>query len=259
MIKFSNNKTSPLTSFGLIIVLIVMAFSCKSLKPSTVEVSKYRFGSTDQYEADPEMEAMISVYRTQLIEETKEVIGTIETQLTRQKPESTLGNFFTDLLYEEGRKIWTDHTDFAIQNYGGLRRPSLPKGELTVGHIYELMPFENYVTRIEGDSVLIQMVVDKIASYGGWPTSKQLRFVIKDKKAINVMIDGKALSNNKTYAFILPDYIANGGDRFSFLKTRKKDISDVLIRDVLIAYLKQSHQKGTIISPKIEGRIRFED
>ena len=117
------------------------------------------------------------------------------------------------------------------------------------------MPFENYVTRINGDSILVQMVLNKIASYGGWPTSKQLKFEIRDKVAVNVRIGGKALSNDRKYSFILPDYIANGGDRFSFLKSTDKEVTDVLIRDALIKYLKSSHAEGAVISSKIEGRI----
>ena len=114
-------------------MLFLTVVSCRTFHPTSIETSKYRFESSDSYAKDPEMESMITAYRKQLVEETKEVIGTIETQLTKQKPESTLGNFFTDILYEEGKKLWTDHTDFAIQNYGGLRRPFPPKRRFNGG------------------------------------------------------------------------------------------------------------------------------
>ena len=175
------------------------------------------------------------------------VIGETAGAFTKGQPESTLGNWFADIIYEQSCKYYGKPIDFATQNYGGLRIPSLPKGELTKGKIYELMPFDNMVVILELDAATVVQLLERIAAQGGWPTSKQLRFEIKDDKVQNIQINGKPFDYDKTYLVSLPDYIANGGGRCFFLKDQKRNETGKLVRDALLEYIVECKKNNTIM------------
>jgi len=160
-------------------------------------------------------------------------------------------------LYEAVRDSLGEEIDFALQNYGGLRLAMLPKGDITLGHLYELMPFENYVVIMEGDSALVQQLFDRIAQYGGWPVSRQVRFRIEEGGAVDIFIGGEPLRSGRIYRFALPDYIANGGDRMFFLREVPRKSTALLVREAVIGVLRKWHRQGMHLYPRLEGRIRM--
>ena len=245
-------------SFYLTLIFFgfVLLDSCSvSYKPVQTNARQYRFDANDSILPDAGISSFVRPYREKLSELTKEVLIQSKVEMTKGKPESTLGNFFADAFYQEAQKL-TDHPlAFVAQNYGGLRRPSLPKGNINVGHIYELMPFENYIVILHGDSALLQNFFDHIAAHGGWPVSSQLSMKINGNKAVDIRLSGQPLSGGKTYYFALPDYIANGGDRFFFLKEVPRDETGVLIRDAIISHLRKKGKEGVFLLPRLEGRI----
>ena len=118
-------------------------------------------------EADSTLNALISDYRGQLEAEMNTVIGTIAQPLTLQKPESSLGNWMADVLWEKATYYSKRPIDFALQNYGGIRISELPAGPLTRGKIYELMPFDNQLVVLDlpgniVDTLIQHMTKDQI-------------------------------------------------------------------------------------------------
>jgi 2',3'-cyclic-nucleotide 2'-phosphodiesterase (5'-nucleotidase family) len=71
-----------------------------------------------------------------------EVIATAPTEISRAKPEGRLGNLTADAMLARANAEHSDSIHMAITNNGGLRIPIGP-GDITVGTVYELMPFEN--------------------------------------------------------------------------------------------------------------------
>ena len=67
------------------------------------------------------------------------VISEEEFPKEKGKPETKLGNLVADLSLEIAKRIYEDSVNFCLLNFGGLRT-SLPKGEITKGKIFELMP-----------------------------------------------------------------------------------------------------------------------
>ena len=84
----------------------------------------------------------IEPYRTSIESEMNEIISFTESDLIKNKPVGNLGNFVTDLCLSYAE------ADICIMNNGGLRS-SINKGNITVGMIYELMPFENELVIVE--------------------------------------------------------------------------------------------------------------
>ncbi len=198
---------------------------------------------------DKTVKDMISPYKAQLDAEMNVVLGVVAEDMNKAKPNSNLGNWFADLLQNIANIEYEGYVDFAVQNYGGLRVPTVAKGDLTVGDIYEVMPFDNnlVVLRLSGEKTL--MLLNRIADYGGWPISSNLSMAIEDDKAIDIMIKGEPFDIKKSYRIAMPDYTANGGDRCAFLKGEKQENNDKLIRDLIIEYFQNNPPTEAIVAP----------
>lgn len=206
------------------------------------EVENLRLDSTRV--EDSSIDALIAPYRAEIQKEMSVVINHLDEDLTKRRPNSNLGNWFCDLLLDAGNELFDIDADFAAHNYGGIRVPSMAKGPITKGKIFELMPFDNTLLYLEMDASLVQQLLDRIAEYGGWPISKNLSFTVQDSSATNILIKGKPLSEDKTYLVLLPDYIANGGDNCDFLYAAKRTDSDKYIREVVINHLMKMQENS---------------
>jgi 5'-nucleotidase len=120
-------------------------------------------------------------------------------------------------------------TDFALQNAGGIRK-TIHKGDLTVGDVYELMPFGNTLVVLEltgsDFKAVIQGGVNAAisgSSNGAYPYVGGCRYTVDaqtDPEAPVVISVEKqddsgnwiAISNDKYYRIVTNRYIADGGD-----------------------------------------------
>lgn len=242
----------------IIILSITLSFllpSCKSYYTvNKTDAQFYKIDKRLDSIKNSKVDSIIAPYKAKLDSKMNEVIG-YAGYMNKQRPESTLGNWVADVIAEKAEKLSGKQIDFAVQNYGGLRIPEITKGPVTLGKIYELMPFQNFVTIITTNGHVIKQFFDRMAQYGGWPISKGARYKIKDGKPIDITINGKPFDPDASYTIALPDYVANGGDKCFFFRDQEKYITDKLIRDVLIEAVKEAHAKGIPVSSKIEGRV----
>ncbi len=239
----------------LLIFFLSLLTSCKTWRDITFQTRVYPVEDTIQPAAA--IDSLILPYKRQLDTKMNTVIGQSAMVMEKGKPESLLGNWFADVMYEKAKEHFSDSLDFAFQNYGGIRIPSLPKGNINIGKIYELMPFENYLVVIELDSATVQALCDMIAARNGAPVSRHIRFGIANKKAVDIRINGAPLRNNRTYKVVLNNYIANGGDKCDFLKDKKRTELGILLRDAIIEYIKEKTAAGKQIKSKLNNRIYF--
>lgn len=147
--------------------------------------------------------------------------------------------------------------DFCTLNYGGIRLPQIDSGTLTLGTIYELLPFENELVILELSGADVKQLLDKIAESGGWPISSEVRFQIKNKKAENILIHNTPLNMKGIYNVVTVDYVANGGDDCDFLKNKTQIKSRQLLRDIIVSYCETMHKKGISIQAEKDGRITY--
>jgi 2',3'-cyclic-nucleotide 2'-phosphodiesterase (5'-nucleotidase family) len=195
-------------------------------------------------------------YKVKVEAEMNEVIGRTDVVLSKsyQLPETVLGNFFADAVFNQVKKI-EPQVDFVFPTTIGGLRNDIAKGPITVASIFELMPFENQLVlfNLKGDDVL--KVVNYIASRGGQPVSG-LKLEIKDKKPENIIINGKAFDVNKSYWVVASDYIAGGGDdAVGFDKPISRKNIGLLVRDALIQEVKEVNANGKGINTQLDGRI----
>jgi 2',3'-cyclic-nucleotide 2'-phosphodiesterase (5'-nucleotidase family) len=233
-------------------LLMLSSFSCRVQHFAYFEETSSEITANPDLIEDQEIEKMLKPYRSKLELEMNEVLGIAKDRLSMGRPESTLGNWFADTQLKASEEKLGKDIDFAVSNSGGIRIPEIPKGPVTRGKIFELMPFDNMLVIMELSGEKTRELVNHIALSGGWPISKELRFRInKEGKAEDVFINGEPFDVTKKYVVSLSDYVANGGSDCSFLIGLPFENTGILIRDALIEQTK----KDTTLEAIIDGRI----
>lgn len=210
---------------------------------------------TDSVGVDSTLILMIQPYKKSLDAEMNEVIGICEKELTKEQPESTLGNFVADALLTESRKLYADSIDFAVVNYGGIRIPSMAEGNITLGKAFELMPFDNQIVIMTIKGNIAKQLCDAMAVAGGWPVSG-ISFQIKNGEAENILVNKKNISADQTYRIAISDYLANGGDQLDFLRTEERVYINMVFRDLIIEHIRLLNSQLKMISSELDHRIK---
>jgi 2',3'-cyclic-nucleotide 2'-phosphodiesterase (5'-nucleotidase family) len=238
----------------LLVSVVLFATACRTAKPvspTTVVYQQYQISNAQK--PDTALARMLAPYSDTVKAVMNKVIGFSLQALYKKQPESALGNFMTDALREMTEKKFDMKIDAALVNYGGIRG-NLPKGDITVGTVYELMPFDNVTIVLELTGKQLQQLLDLTADRGGWPVSG-IKMDIANKKAANVQVNGKPLQPNTKYLVALPDYVANGGDDALFLKTIPQINKGYLMRDAYMEYIQQLTKSGKPVTANVENRI----
>jgi 2',3'-cyclic-nucleotide 2'-phosphodiesterase (5'-nucleotidase family) len=229
-------------NIGLMMFVAILFANCFSRQPlqsqyvkgvsaSSVSV-KNAIGDSTQ-DAMP----MLQTYRQAMQSKMDVIVGTNDVDLKKDKPNGTLGSMVCDAMLAKAQTM-EPKCVIAISNYGGLRIGSLPKGNITLGKVYELMPFENTLTIIGLTGAYVDTICQKIAKSGGMPISG-MQFALKQGKAINILINQEPIDYVKTYYTCVNSYVASGGDDCEFLIAMNKKNTTALIRDAIIDYIQQ--------------------
>lgn len=201
---------------------------------------------------------VISIYKGQIDSQMQTTIVTAKDAFTKEKEQHALGNFVCDAMKQIGEKELKQTCDVVIINRGGLRA-TLPKGEIKVMNIFELMPFDNEMVllTISGQKLLegLKTILEKKHSYLGLTIKTNLK-----NELLEVKINGEKLNENQSYKILTSDYLANGGDRFDFFKgPHKKENSGIKIRDAIIAYCVDLNVNGKILIPYTDERLQISE
>ncbi|MCW3124596.1 MAG: hypothetical protein JWO03_254 [Bacteroidetes bacterium] len=243
--------------FIYICVVIGLAGCSKSLAP--VEYSAVERRMSDTIKAyDPAVEAIIKPYRDSMEAEMSQVLVINDTILTKKMPESDLGNLLSEILLEKAEKYSHRKVDVAMINFGGIRIPQLPKGNVTRGMAFELMPFDNKLVLLELDGKTTQQLFDRMAGAGGVPIAGA-RYVISDGKATNITIKGAPFDASKKYMIALSDYLANGGEKLDMLIPIPQIETNVLLRDVFIEGFMDINKRGEHLKSIKDGRVTIKN
>ena len=207
-------------------------------------------------------EAIISPYRAELASKMNEVINTSLIDMEVGAPEGLLGNFVSDLTYIKAKEISDRHVDFCLLNNGGLRT-SLPKGEITRGKIFELMPFENEIVIVELSGENMIDLIDYIKTKSLMTNSRKagvpvsgLRMVISHDKVLDVKIGTFAFDKSKSYRVATSDYLSNGGDHMDFfLDPISIENTGIKLRDAILKHITNLDNKSTELNATLDGRI----
>ena len=188
---------------------------------------------------------IIQPYQNEIEEQMNETLVYTKNDLTKGRPQSTIGNFVTDLCLN-----YCD-ANICVFNNGGLRT-TIDKGDITRGKIFELMPFENELVILELNKTDFIGLLNYISLRRGEPFSG---LNIKIDKNNNIIEHSWPVNfnNNETVRVLTSDYLANGGDKMSFFKGKKQHKIGLKLRDAIIDYC----EKNDTIDIRLDNRIEI--
>ncbi len=239
--------------FYLLIATSMMIVSCRqSLSPRIVETDIIVVLPTPQT-ANNDMSRWLTPYKSYLDKTMNVSIGFTKQTLKSDMPESLLGNMITDAmgLYAKSKDI--DY-DCIIYNIGGIR-DSVRQGDITIGDIYRVIPFENKLVMLTLSANDIDSLCQIIALQGGQATSG-FSMIIENSKATNTKIAGMPILQNRTYRVLTNDYLSFGND-FLYPLANYTDIHsfDITIREILIDYIKQHTANKISLCPTLKNEV----
>lgn len=211
------------------LLILLLIAGCKIAPRSYVQPTQNTPVAAD-IAADAKIAEMILPYTEGMSKAMDEVIGFCPAFLEKKKPRSILGDFMAEATYQAavatGKRI-----DFCLLNYGGIRS-TLDSGEITIGEVYQIMPFENEISILTLSKAQMDTLFKIIADKGGEPFAdhtKKNQTAYKNK-------------NRNTYRVATNDYMANGGDNYVILTEALERIdTGIKIRDGLITYIKANN------------------
>ncbi len=218
---------------------------------------KIAIDSTQDKIADKNYIAYLEPLKQQLGARMNVIIGQAAETMRGHGPESLLSNWNADVYLQAGSVFLGSPVDLSVVNLGGLRTV-IPAGNITVGKIFELMPFENelVILWLKGDK--LAELIQFFAKVGGEGVSG-LRMEINNGQAVNVIINGQPIDNDKVYTIATSDYLAGGNDKMVQLAQYEKRVNtNIKLRDILLDFIKKETAKGNKIQSKLDGRIRID-
>ncbi len=233
-------------------VVAVTIFQSKKQQgqPEITDIQLIEVDGSLQHDA---MDSLITPYKLEKEASMNVVIGEAAETMEVAYPESKLTNLIADILLTEGRKYIVD-VDMAITNIGGIRR-TLFAGPITIGDVFEILPFDNSLLVLEYKGSDILVLADAVAVKGG-ESIAGMTLTIRDGKAENVRVGDEEVDTARVYKVVSTDYLSWGNDQLEPLANYIKSTSlNMMMRDAMFDYVTCATIKGEKISSKLDNRI----
>lgn len=205
------------------------------------------------------IEAKMKIYNQAALEKYKKVVATVNEDLMHGwEKGSDLAPMVADAIIWKLREK-NIQVDVAMQNAGGVRK-SIHKGEITLGEIFDVLPFFNYlaILKIKGkdlEKAFKRSIgqASKGIHQGAFPYLSGMKFDIVEEQAINFRIVKNGLESpvepEKEYLFATDSYIAQGGNGYyEFHNVSKIEMTQFIVSDVFAEYCMK---KKTLSKPEI--------
>lgn len=244
-----------LPNYVFLLCFLLLSACQRTLQSTKTQVQAYTIEAKPNLAADTAILNLLKPYTAQIDTKMKTVIGQVAQGLTKQKPESSLGNWMADITHSKCEQYANEALDFAICNYGGLRVSEIRPGPLTREKVFELMPFENLLVVMKVDATVVQQLFDHMADYGGWPISHTVSYQIADKKAKDIRINGAPLDLGKIYRIGVTDFLADGGNDCTYFIGKDQEDLNVLLRDAIMEFAEEETAAGRSLAAEVTGRV----
>ncbi|MCA0995867.1 bifunctional metallophosphatase/5'-nucleotidase [Alloyangia pacifica] len=192
-------------------------------------------------------------------ESTAEINGSRDMCRAEECP---MGNLVADAMLD---RVKDQGIDIAITNGGGLRA-SIDAGEVTMGEVLTVLPFQNTLSTFEVTGAVIlealENGVSQIEEGGGrFPQVSGMSFTVDPSaeagsRISDVMVGEAALDESATYGVVSNNFVRNGGDGYSMFTTAENaydfgpDLADVTAEFVAA---------NSPYEPFTEGRITVKE
>ncbi|HWR61179.1 MAG TPA: 5'-nucleotidase C-terminal domain-containing protein [Clostridia bacterium] len=210
------------------------------IAPSVQEVYKVK----NNIIPDPDMKLKYDVYTNKLAPILEEKLGTATAEFTHDRDSkgtvSLLGKWSSDVMRSK------TGVQVAIQNGGGLRR-SLLAGDITMGDLYEIMPFDNYLVTMELPGKDLKKAIDHginnpevgDGQFSGLKVTYDPNAEHGNRILTITLEDGTPIKDDALYTVVVNDFMFTGGDKYDFTNAKNVTHTFIPIRDVLVDAIKE--------------------
>ncbi len=241
-------------SLIIIVLFHALLYSCSARH--LVHHQEYRHSSLKDAPSSTEFDSIISPFKRQLQVKMDQRIAVSSGELNKDGAETSLGNFMCDAIKWSYDSLTNSNSEIIVlMNRGGMRA-TINTGEVTVNHMYELMPFDNEIQMVEvtGAEIkeILRSIIHKKHAFLG------LNISVNSKDTLVTTRKGEPILSDRSYILVTSDYLVNGGDNFTFgnkaIRTQKMNI---LLRDALIYYCMHLTYTQKKIDPYTDGRFKI--
>ncbi len=240
----------------LLIVLVGLSVACSS--SYQIQERKATQTTLDKSLTDnAAVTATIAPYKLKLEAQMKDTIGFAARDIEKGGNMAPIGYFTSDLLLAAGRRNLDSTLQLALINQGGLR-VMLPKGYITVGKIYEVMPFDNMVATCTITGAQLDSVA---ASIAGGKDIVMTGVTIKGVggKLTSLAVNGKPVQPDAVYKLVTIDYLMDGGSNMRILKkAENRKNTGIFLRDFMIEHIRHVTKAGKQLDVTVDKRIELQ-
>jgi 2',3'-cyclic-nucleotide 2'-phosphodiesterase (5'-nucleotidase family) len=213
---------------------------------------------SDQVEAvNAEAQALVEAALAQAAETMDLPIGeTARALAPRREGEFALGNLVVDAMLAAPMSDGLP-ADIAMHNNGGIRA-ELPKGEVTFGQLYAVLPFDNQLVALDLTGAQVLRILEHSVEGGGARMQvggMAFRYnsaKLAGQRILEATVGGEPLDPEGVYRVVTIDYLAAGGDgQDTFVEGTNLSYGDTEVWAV--AEYIGAHSP---VDAQIEGRIR---
>jgi len=205
-----------------------------------------------------ELAGPIEELKARLIGEAAELIeGDRAVCRTQECP---MGNLVADAMLD---RVKSQGVTVAIQNGGGLRA-SIDAGEVTMGEVLTVLPFQNTLSTFQATGAEIVAALENGVSQveevkGRFPQVAGMSFkwdptAEVGARIVEVMVGDAPIDPDATYGVVTNNYVRNGGDGYKMFAGDDKEAYDFGpdLADVTAEFIAA---KGGTYTPYTDGRI----
>jgi 2',3'-cyclic-nucleotide 2'-phosphodiesterase (5'-nucleotidase family) len=215
---------------------------------------------SNQLQRDSSMVNYLKPYKDSLKVFTAGNVGKTDTGYFTERPSCNLGNLCADLVLRTADSVLFSktkmHADMAVLNLGGLRT-ALPNGLITMGNMYEVMPFENNVVVVKVHGSAMDSLFRHIIQRGGEPVSG-LKLEVDEKQQYIAWIGGKRFDSRRDYWVATSDYLALGGDAYTMFKSSGEIVyTRISVRNALAGGIWYETVRYGVVQRRTERRVVY--
>jgi len=140
------------------------------------------------------------------------VVGFCPSGIIGYRPFSPLGNFVSDALLSQMRRLTGEQCQLAVVNYGGVR-VDMPKGDIRLDDIRSMFPFHDTLCVVKTRGANILAMFNKMAG-DKWEFFSGAKVVADSSRVLSVSVAGEPLDTNRLYSLVCGDFLLDGGDDF---------------------------------------------
>lgn len=239
--------------FPVLAVLLLMGCSATEsvVEREPVSVSEQEI-ETAALSDDPEIAARLDQYRDRYNREMGIRIAELTAPAVFDKPEGALGNMAADAIRYRAMLEARKYVHIGVMG-GDSFRLNFNEGELTLGEIYEFMPYENHLVLIQMKGSTVIKLSNQIAERNGEPISG-LRLRFDNGEARSILVNSEVVNPDKLYWLATSNYYADRGGSLPALTEydERIDYEDLSIRQLYVDYFRNLR----VIEPATDGRIQ---